>query len=396
MQPITYKKPIDNEHNEIRPAQLTLILLSIFFIVFIVWAAIATIEQTAKAGGQVIATSRTQLIQAANDGVIQDILIQEGQKIKKGDLLVRLEQTQARAAADESKGKVAALRAALTRLHAEVFGRDLIFPPEVREFPAFVANQTELFQRRQRAVNEETQALQSMLSAIKQELALSEPLLESGDIAKTEIIRLQRQVYELQGQITNRRNKYFQDSQTEMTKAEEELATQEQLLADRSTILERTEIRAPTDGIVRNIRITTIGARVRPGDVVMEILPTDSQLIIEAKLKPADFSFIHVGSPASVKLDAYDYTIYGVLHGKVHFVSPDALTEQTREGERIYYRVQIAIDDMALIHHSKGGKKIEIQPGMTSQVEIRTGEMTALAYLTKPITKTLSEAFTDR
>lgn len=395
MQSITYKKPIDDNRKEIRPAQLTLLILAVSFIAFGIWSSIATIEQTAKATGQVIATSRTQLIQSANDGVIQEILVQEGQEIKKGDLLVRLEQTQARAAVDESRGKVAALRAALTRLRAEVFGRDLVFPQEVKEYTAFVTNQTELFQRRQRAINEETKALESMLSAIKQELSLSEPLLATGDIAKTEIIRLQRQVYELQGQITNRRNKYFQDSQTEMTKAEEDLATQEQMLADRSTILERTEIRAPTDGIVRNIRITTIGARVRPGDIVLEILPTDSQLIVEAKLKPADFSFIRAGSHASVKLDAYDYSIYGVLQGKVHFVSPDALTEQTKDGERVYYRVQIQVDEPFLTN-AKAGKKIEIQPGMTSQVEIRTGEMSALAYLSKPITKTIAEAFTER
>lgn len=392
---IGYKKPIDDNLDELKPARITLLLLATIFIAFGTWSSIATIEQTAKAPGQVIATSRTQLVQSANDGVIAEILVQEGQVVKKGDLLVRLEQSQAQAAVDETLGKVAALRAALARLRAEVFSRELYFPPELKAYPAFVANQSELFHRRQRAVREETQALESMLSAVKQELALSRPLLESGDIAKTEVIRLQRQVYELQGQITNRRNKYFQDSQTEMTKAEEDLASQEQLLADRSIILERTEIRAPTDGIVRNIRITTIGARVRPSDVVLEMLPTDGELIIEAKLKPADFSFIHVGSNASVKLDAYDYSIYGVLQGKVHFVSPDALTEQTREGERVYYRVQIKIDE-PFLSLSKGDKKIEIQPGMTSQVEIRTGEMSALAYLSKPITKTFAEAFSER
>jgi HlyD family type I secretion membrane fusion protein len=235
-----------------------------------------------------------------------------------------------------------------------------------------------------------------MLKSVKRELVMTEALLKTADVGEVEVIRLQKQVYELQGNITNRTNKYFQDSQAEMTKAEEDLATQEQLLAERNEIFLRTEVYAPTDGVVRNIKITTPGANVKSGDVVMEMLPTDSRLIIEAKLKPSDLAFIKKGSHASVKLDAYDYAIYGVLHGKVTYVSPDALSEAKRDGsDAMYYRVHVMVDDTESLK-TKGGKKIEIQPGMTAQVEIRTGSMSALDYFLKPVTKTISGAFSER
>ena len=212
------------------------------------------------------------------------------------------------------------------------------------------------------------------------------------------MIVLQKQVAEISGQITNRRNKYFQDAQAEMTKAEEDLATQAQILAERTATYERTEIAAPADGLVKSIQMTTPGAKVRPGDVVMELLPTDSALVVEAKLKPADIAFVRNDLPAAIKLDAFDYSVYGVLHGKVTYISPDALTEKTQAGDHVYYRVHIRIDQDALTQRNREhtGKPVEIQPGMTATVEISTGSQTVLAYLTKPVTKTLSESLNER
>lgn len=362
------------------------------------WAAYSEIAQIARAPAQVIASARTQVIQSANDGVIEAVLVHEGQRVAKGEVLARLDSTQARAAYEDSLGKVAALRAALVRLQAEVFGRPLAFPQDVRAYPAFVANQTELFQRRQNALRAEIGALSDSLRLVQQELDLSLPLLASGDIGKTEIIRLQRQLADLNGQISNRRNKYFQDAQAEMTKAEEDLTTQEHILAERTATFERMEILAPVNGLVNNIMTTTPGARVRPGEVVMQLLPTDSALIVEAKLKPADIAYVRRNLPAAIKLDAFDYSVYGVLRGKVSYISPDAFTEKTAAGEHVYYRVQIGIDEdeLARRNRQQGGKAVEIQPGMTATVEITTGSQTILAYLTKPVTKTLSQALGER
>ncbi|HHO42449.1 MAG TPA: HlyD family efflux transporter periplasmic adaptor subunit [Epsilonproteobacteria bacterium] len=378
----------------INPLWIVFGSLFLLIIPFLIWASFAKLDRISRAPGNVIATAKTQEIQASSDGVIEQIFVKEGQKVTKGERIVLLERAKAQAAFDDSKSKVVALQASLARLRAEVYQTDLVFPEAVLEYPEFVSNQTELFKRRQQALNDEISALQEALKLSQQELNLSLPLLNSGDIGATEIIRLKKQVADLKGQISNKRNKYFQDSQAEMTKAEEELAAREQELADRKINLEWTEIYAPMDGIVKDILITTRGARVRAGDVILQLVPFGDKLIVEAKLPPSDISFITKGQRAAVKLDAYDYSIYGIFDGTVIYISPDALTEKTSEGEKYYFRVRIALDQTELI--SKMGKKIEVTPGMTTNVDIITGRRTVLQYLAKPLIKTFSEAFHER
>lgn len=375
---------------------LWIIFGSLFMLIipFLIWASWATLDQISHASGQVIATAKTQEIQAATDGVVEKIFVKEGQHVKKGEKLVMLEKNKAQAAYDDSKAKVAALKATLARLQAEVYDKPLVFPEEVKGYPEFISNQTELFKRRQQALNDETSALKESLSLAQEELSNNLPLLESGDIGSSEIIRLKRQVADLKGQISNKRNKYFQDSQAEMTKAEEDLSTKEQELADRKVNLEWTDILSPMDAIVNNILITTKGARVRPGDVIMELVPFGDRLIIEAKLPTTDVSFIKKGQKVAVKLDAYDYSIYGIFDGTVEYISPDTLIEKTPQGDKYYFRVKIVLDETKLI--AKNGKEIEVTPGMTTQVDIITGQRTVWQYITKPITKTMNEAFGER
>lgn len=378
----------------INPTWMIFGTLFLVLIPFFIWSSYANLDQISHAQGQVIAAAKTQEIQSAIDGVVEKIYVQEGQKVKKGDTLVVLEQSQAQVAYEDSKAKVAALQATLARLKAEVYEKPLVFPDSVKAYKEFVENQTALFHRRQRALNDDISALEESLSLAQEELALNLPLLKSGDIGATEIIRLKRQVAELKGKISNTRNKYFQDSQTDMTKAEEELSTKEQELADKTITLERTTITSPMDAIVNNIIITTQGARVRPGDVILELVPFGDELIIEAKLPPSDLSFVRPGQKASIKLDAYDYTIYGIFHGKVKYISPDTLVERTSDGEKYYFRVLITLGETEII--AKNGKKINLTPGMTTQVDIVTGSRSVLTYLTKPVIKTFSEAFTER
>jgi len=368
--------------------------LFLLIIPFLIWSNIASINRTSKAPGQIVATAKTQEIQAYDDGVIEKIDVKEGQFVHSGELLVSLQKERAEATYEDGKAKVAALQATLARLKAEVFGGKPEFPKSVYDYPEFISNQTQLFQRRQQALNDEISALNESLELANQELALNMPLLETGDIGATEIIRLKAKVSELKGKISNVRNKYFQDSQADMTKAEEELSTKLQEFADKKITLERTDIYAPIDSIVKNILITTKGARVRPGDVIMELVPFGDQLIVEAKLQPADISFIKKGQKAAVKLDAYDYTIYGIFDGEVIYISPDALKEKTSEGEKSYFTVRIKLDNTELV--SKTGKKIEVTPGMTTNVDIITGNRTVFEYIAKPIIKTVSEAFHER
>ncbi|NTW37936.1 MAG: HlyD family efflux transporter periplasmic adaptor subunit [Syntrophobacteraceae bacterium] len=363
-------------------------------LVFIIWASVARINEVTHAKGVVIAKSRTQVIQSAIDGVIMDIPVEEGQSVKSGQVLARLERTQAEVAQNDSYAKVAALEALLVRLHAEVLGSPLVFPESLKGYPHFVTNQTELYLRRKNALDSEIRTFRESLRLVREELDLTSPLVETGDVGKIEVIRLQRQVAELNGQINLRRNRFFQEAQQEMTKAEEELSTQKQTLAERSFIVEKLEIRSPVDAMVNKIQLTTHGAKVRPGEVVMELLPTNSQLVIEGKLRPADIGFVRTGMPATVKLDAFDYAIFGVLKGKVTYISPDAITEKLPQGDAIYYRVQIRLDELHDLRRK--GKSLKVQPGMTVGIDILTGRRTVLSYLTKPISKVFNDSMGER
>ena len=361
---------------------------------FLLWAQWAELDQITRANGQVIASARNQVIQVPEGGVLDDLPVREGAPVKRGQLLARFDKTKAEAGYLESAAKAAALKGSAARLHAEVFGGEPKFPPELAQYPEFRANQLALFNRRQAAVREEVAALEQSLALVKAEFDMNMPLLNTGDVSRAEILKLQRQIADIQGQITNRRNKYLQDSQTELGKAQEDLAGVLQIVAQRKEQLGFTEVRSPMDGIVRNVRLTTLGGVARPGEEIMQIVPVDDDLIVEAKVKPADIAFVKPGLPATVKLDAYDYTIYGVLEGVVSYISADTLNEDVRGTDQPYYRVQIKTSGKDLV--GRNNERILIQPGMTAMVEIKTGRKTVLRYLTKPITKTLAESMGER
>ena len=372
------------------------VILGSFFILlipFLLWSYFAKLEQISRANGQVIAVSKKQAIQSANDGVVKDIYVKEGQLVKKGEVIARLELSEFKADVEAIKANIAATEAHISRLKAEVFKKDLVFTPLSLEYPEFVSSQKELFKRKQDALNDEIKVLQSALKLARDELNLNLPLVEKGDIGATELIRLKRQVAELEGEIINKRNKYLQESQSELTKYEQELSTLKQELTDKSVTLERAEIYASVDAIVNNILITTKGAKLRAGDILMELVPTDD-LVIEAKLKPSEISFIKIGQKALVKLDAYDFSLYGSFDGEVKHISSDTILEKTAKGDEYFFRVLVSLNGKEVL--SRAGKKVTILPGMGGQIDIITGERTVLSYLAKPIIKTLDESFTER
>lgn len=384
-----------NQHKPMmNPIWITFGTLLLVIVPFLAWASYSNIDQISHAQGKVIATAKTQEIQSTIDGVVEQIFVTEGQHVKKGDPLIILDKSQAEAAYENSSSKVAALKANLARLRAEVFGTVLIFDESLNKYPEFIANQRALFERKQKALNDDLSALNESLKLSQDELKLNLPLLEYGDIGSLEIIKIKRQISEIKGKIASAKNKYFQESQTDMTKAEEELSTKEQELADKTVVYERTSIAAPMDAIVKNIIVTTKGANVHSGEVILELVPFGDELIIEAKMSPSDISFVRKGHKASIKLDAYDYSIYGVFQGTVTHISPDTLVEKTSKGDEFYFRVLISLDQTQL--NTKAGGRIELSPGMTSQVDIVTGNRTVLTYLSKPVTKTLAEAFHER
>jgi adhesin transport system membrane fusion protein len=351
---------------------------------FVTWAYHAEIDQITRAPGSVIASQRSQLIQSQDGGTIEQLLVQDGDVVERDQVLARLEKARSEASFLEARAKAVGLATTVARLRAEVFGGQPQFPPEVRNYPQFRDNQISLFNKRQAAINEELEALES----------LTRPLLKTVDVSQTDVLRLERQVAEIRSQITNKRNRYFQDAQAELSKALEDLAAVEQTVAQRFTQVEQTELRAPVRGVVKNIRITTRGGVIRPGEEVMQIVPLEDDLLVEARVMPADIAFIKPGLSATVKIDAYDYTIYGDLPGKLTYISADTLTEDLRQGEQPYYRVRVRTEGRRF--SGRPDEELEIQPGMTATVEIRTGSNTVLNYLMKPVVKTLSEALRER
>lgn len=361
---------------------------------FLLWAAWAELDQITRASGQVIASSRNQLIQSPEGGVLSEMLVREGDAVKRGQLLARFDKTKAESGFLEGQAKAMALMATVSRLNAEVFGGKPKFPPELDDYPEFRTNQLALFNKRQSAVRDEVSALEKSMRLIKEELEMTMPLLKTGDVSRSDVLKLQRQVVDIEAQITNRRNKYLQECQTELNKAEEDLTGVTQVVKQRKEQLDYTEIHSPMDGVVRNIQITTLGGVAKPGEEIMQIVPVDDDLIVEVKVKPADIAFVKPGLPATVKLDAYDYSIYGSLEGEVTYISADTLNENVRGNEQPYYRVQIKTSIRNLT--SKKSERIDVQPGMTATVDIKTGRKSVLNYLTKPITKTISESMGER
>lgn len=358
------------------------------------WSTVAKVDQVTRAPGQVIAAARTQVIQAPDGGVIDAIFVKEGDSVKKDQVLASLERSRAQAAVDDTAAKVAALRITVARLEAEVYGHPLKFSADLMAYKDYVRNQRSLYDKRRKAIDEDLASLQKMLQLARQELALNTKLEASGDVSQADILRLKRTVADIEAQMGNKRNKYFQDSQAELTKAQEELNTQEEQLRDRRQMLEHTELLATADGLVKNIFFTTVGGVLRPGETMMELVPTSSDLVVEAKISPADIAYVQVGQPAKVKLDAYDYSIFGAMNGEVSYISPDTLEENTAQGKKPYYRALVLIREAEF--KSQNAENIEIRPGMTANIDIKARERTVFSYLTKPVTKTLGQAFGER
>jgi len=384
-----------SEHHEVKRPRAVLRLSIVLFVLLILWSAIFQIDQVVNAQGQVIANSKTQIVQSADGGVLTELKVQEGDEVKQGQIIATLEKDRAMASFSESQGKVIALRMTVARLQSELSEKELAFDKSIQEnYSDLVDAQLNLFKRRTQAYHDQLTVLKDNVRLAEQELNMNLPLEKFGDISKADILRLKRNLNEAKGNLIALKNKYFQDASTELNKAQEDLNSQEQTLADRKQLLEHTDIIAPATGIVKSIRVTTLGGVIRQGDEILQILPTESDLIIEAKIKPVDMAFIKTTLPAKVKLDAYDYSIFGSMSGVVSYVSADALTEDAKTGPMTYYRAKINIDESQF--KVKSSKDIEVKPGMTATVDIKTGSRSILSYILKPLTKTLYQSMGEK
>lgn len=369
-------------------------ILAVGLITFLLWANIFEIDQIVRAQGQVIARSRSQIIQVADGGILSSLKVHEGQRVVAGELLAELEADRAKAGFRESNAKVGALQAALERTRAEVSGHSPKFSGS-HEGEEFVHVQRELYLKRKTSLDSEVESLSGALRLARDELRMNQSLLATGDVSRAEVLRSQRQVLDLEAQISSKRNKYLQEAQAEMAKLEEDLSSQQERLSEKKNLLEHTQLLAPVPGIVKSLRVTTIGGVLRPGDELMQIAPADDQLLIEAKVSPTDVGNMKVGLPALVKLDAFDYTVYGALQGEIVHLSPDTLTEAAPNGQQqSFYRVHVRIEGAQA--QNLRSRSIVPLPGMTASLDIRTGSRTVMSYLSKPVVKTLGESMGER
>ncbi|MHC2599037.1 adhesin transport system membrane fusion protein [Kluyvera sp. 1366] len=363
----------------------------------VTWAHFARVEEITKGEAKIISKSREQIIQSLEGGILAEMNVREGENVERGQVLLKIDPTRAQASYREALNKVIGLKATIARLRAEAYSQPLRFDDEqVQKDAGVIEQETKAYQARKRALHDSVSALQRSYELSMREIRLAEPLAARGLLSEVELLRMRRQANEIQSQIVERRNRYQADANSELNKLELELAQTSENLIGRADVMERTTINAPVKGTVKNIRFNTIGGVIQPGEHILEIVPLEDQLLVEAKIRPSDVAFLHPGLPATVKVTAYDYAIYGGLKGEVEFISPDTLKDDAKAAagrpDDTYYRVMVLTDSSAL---NAGGKALPIIPGMIASVEIRTGEKTILDYLLKPVMKA-REAFRER
>jgi adhesin transport system membrane fusion protein len=418
-------------------ARFCLAAVAALIVFFLIWAAIAEVDEIARGEGKVIPVSKTQIIQASEPGVVQEIAVRVGQIVKKGDLIVRLDDTATTSALGEVEAKSRALRAQIARLELEEkgdFESPLVCPgPADSANDAICANERRLLEarrssfrnkaavldarrtQRQKELDEalaNIERLEGTIEVSQKEHDLLKPLVERQLAAQTDYLKIQKELRDSRGQLASLRESVMgleaalkeaglqvdelslqiaQEALAEKTKALSELSVIEETMRGASDRVERTDLRSPVDGIVNTLDVNTIGSYVQAGAVVAGVVPTSDTLLVEARISPRDVAFVRVGQPALVKISAYDFSIYGGVEGEVANISADSIFDE--KSDQTYYQVRIKTGRSEIVHD---GRVHAIIPGMVSTVDIMTGKKTVLHYLLKPVNKALNEALRER
>jgi adhesin transport system membrane fusion protein len=415
------------EDEERRASRWLLAATALTVVVGLAWAASFELDEITRAQGRVIPASREQVVQSLDAGVLRELLVREGDAVQQGQVLLRIDDARAGPVYREAREKAVALAAQAARLRAEAGGQALVFAAEVRGHRDVVERERRAYETRLQALEEQVRAIrvslaateasaravQESMAATRRELEMTQPLVRQGVISEVELLRLQRQQAELnrqladlgrqqadlQGQIVERRNRYRTDASQELSRVESELAQTRESAAARADTLSRTVIRAPMKGIVKNVQITTVGAVIQPGQVILEIVPVQDEMLVEAYVRPSEVAFLKPGQAATVKLSAYEFNKYGGLAGVIEHLSPDTLKDERNrrpgslpELEEGYYRILVRIRETDPV---RAGMKLEPLPGMTAVVEVRTGNKTVLEYLFRPL-QNVSQALRER
>jgi adhesin transport system membrane fusion protein len=362
-------------------------------VVFVVWAASFNLDEVTTASGKVITSSREQVVQSMESGVVAQMLVKEGEQVEAGQALMRIDDVRIGANMQETRARVLALRASAIRLKAEAMGHTQLPATTFSDLPShLVRSETDTFLARRRALESNLSSQLQNLKISQQELSITEPLAAKGLVSDIDVLRIQRVIAEAKGRIQELHDKYRADASAELARIEGDLGSQSATLTGRTDAFKRTVLYAPKKGIVKNIRVNTLGAVVQTGQDVLEIVPVDDSLLIETRIRPVDIAFLRPGLPAIVKLTAYDSGIYGWLDAELLQISPDTLKDDVKRDET-YYRALVKTHARGL--NAPNGEVLPIIPGMQAQVDIKTGEKSVLSYLFKPVLR-VREAFRER
>ncbi|KGT48663.1 HlyD family efflux transporter periplasmic adaptor subunit [Acinetobacter sp. HR7] len=373
-------------------SSLVIWIIGIGLLILLAWAWLFKLEEVSTGTGKVIPSSKEQVIQSLEGGILTKLNVKEGEIVEQGEILAQLDPTRFESNVGESESLLISSRATAARLRAEVTGAPLSFPPEVLKEPKLVAEETALYKSRRANLEESLSGLKHALVLVQQELAMTEPLVAKGAASEVEVLRLKREANDLQNQMNDVRNQYYVKAREELAKANTDVETQQQVVRGKSDTLKRTIFKSPVRGVVKEIDVMTLGGVIPQNGKLMTIVPLDEKLLVEARISPRDIAFIRPDQEALVKITAYDYSIYGGLKGKVTVISPDTLRDEVKQ-DQFYYRVYIRTDSDKLTN--KAGQEFNITPGMVATVDIRTGEKTVLDYLIKPFNKA-KEALRER
>lgn len=379
--------------HQTRKQRLLLWLIVILVVIFGIWAYYAELDEVAIGDGVVIPASKAKIIQSLEGGILSELNVREGDIVQHAEKLATLDPIQARSSVEETTVRIRALQARAARLEAEMANLSHIsFPPEVALDPSIVERERQLFLANREAFLKNVSNMQHQVRLAEKELRLAEPLLRSGASNETEVLRLRQKHAELSTKLSSQQSEYIVALKADYAKTMADLEPLMKVQEGRADQLRRTIINSPTHGIVKDIRVTTIGGVIPPGGVLMEIVPKEDQLLIETHLSPRDIAFIRPGQEAMVKITAYDSSIYGTLQGKVDRISPDTIEDPIDRRIR-YYRAYVLTEHNYL--QTADGKQHPIMLGMIVSTEIRTGRKTVLDYLLKPLNRA-NEALRER
>ena len=407
-----------------------------FFILFLFWAGIATLDEVTRGDARVIPSQHVQVIQNLEGGILSEMLVHDGEVVNKGAVLLRIANTGAEAAYRDSRIQSLTLKAMIARLTAESDDKAPVFPADVvTEAPQIVDRERALYdtqiaqfktavsvlddqltQRQQDITELKTRqdSVSRSLALAKKERDITAPLVAKGAAAQLDLVKIDQQVSDLEGQLAEAQvalpraeaardeaqrriqekiDGFHSDARAELNRHEAELQALAQKAFAEKDRVQRTEVRSPVRGIVKDIKVNTIGAAIQPGQDLVEIVPLDDTLLVEAKIRPSDVAFLHPGQDAVIKITAYDFAVYGGIKAKVERISADSISEHDGDRSQTFFRVMLRTDKNYL---GTPQHPLPIMPGMTAQVEILTGHRTVLGYLLKPILDAKNNALTER